>query len=108
MYFLHSIRVGNELGSSHPKVARFSVIIVVVVSIAFSLLVMLAVLILRYPLSKLYTSSTTLIEAVISLMPLLAISIFLNGIQPILSGMESKAWITRTTLFVFIKCYLRC
>ncbi|XP_044386680.1 protein DETOXIFICATION 41-like [Triticum aestivum] len=41
---------------------------------------------LRYPLSTLYTSSTTVIEAVIALMLLLAISIFLNGIQPILSG----------------------
>ncbi|KAK3137024.1 hypothetical protein QOZ80_5BG0446670 [Eleusine coracana subsp. coracana] len=81
-----SIRVGNELGAGHPKVARFSVIVVVMASIAFSVLVTLLVIILRYPLSTLYTSSTTIIDAVISMMPLLAISIFLNGIQPILSG----------------------
>ncbi|XP_062203259.1 protein DETOXIFICATION 41 isoform X1 [Phragmites australis] len=81
-----SIRVGNELGAGHPKVARFSVIMVVMASISFSVLVTFIVVILRYPLSTLYTSSTTIIEAVISLMPLLAISIFLNGIQPILSG----------------------
>jgi MATE family multidrug resistance protein len=55
-------------------------------SITLSVLVTLLVIILRYPLSTLYTSSTTVIEAVISLMPLLAFSIFLNGIQPILSG----------------------
>jgi multidrug resistance protein, MATE family len=67
-----------------------SVIVVVTASIAFSVLVTLLVVILRYPLSTLYTSSTTIIDAVISLMPLLAISIFLNGIQPILSGMEGE------------------
>ncbi|KAJ1266416.1 hypothetical protein BS78_08G149300 [Paspalum vaginatum] len=81
-----SIRVGNELGAGHPKVARFSVIVVTAAAIAFSVLAALAVLILRYPLSTLYTSSATVIEAVISLMPLTAISVFLNGIQPILSG----------------------
>ncbi|KAK3137026.1 hypothetical protein QOZ80_5BG0446690 [Eleusine coracana subsp. coracana] len=78
------IRVGNELGAGHPKVARFSVIVVIMASIAFSVLVTL--LVKRYPLSTLYTSSTIIIDAVISMMPLLAISIFLNGIQPILSG----------------------
>jgi MATE family multidrug resistance protein len=83
---LCSIRVGNELGAGHPKIARFSVIVVVMASITLSVLVTLLVIILRYPLSTLYTSSTTVIEAVISLMPLLAFSIFLNGIQPILSG----------------------
>jgi len=51
-------------------------------SITFSIFVTLLVI----TLSTLYTSSTTVIEAVNSLMPLLAFSIFLNGIQPILSG----------------------
>lgn len=97
MNFLHSIRVGNELGAGHPKVVRFSVIVVVIVSVAFSFLATITVLILRYSLSTLYTSSATVIEAVISLMPLMAISIFLNGIQPILSGMERKARITEAT-----------
>lgn len=90
MNFLCSIRVGNELGAGHPKVARFSVIVVVTASIAFSVLMTLLVIILRYPLSTLYTSSTTIIDEVISMMPLLAISIFLNGIQPILSGVEGE------------------
>jgi hypothetical protein len=87
--FFCSIRVGNELGAGNPKVARLSVIVVVTASIAFSVLVTLLVVVLRYPLSTLYTSSATIIDAVISLMPLLAISIFLNGIQPILSGIYS-------------------
>ena len=101
--FLCSIRVGNELGAGHPKVARFSVIVVTAAAIAFSVLATLAVLILRYPLSTLYTSSATVIEAVISLMPLMAISVFLNGIQPILSGTErGNPWITKPDSY---SCY---
>ena len=84
--FLCSICVGNELGAGHQKVARFSVIVVVMASITFSIFVTLLVI----TLSTLYTSSTTVIEAVNSLMPLLAFSIFLNGIQPILSGTEGE------------------
>lgn len=86
MNLLCSIRVGNELGAGHPNVARFSVFVVITASVAFSILATILVLVLRYPLSTLYTSSTTVIEAVIKLTPLLSISIFLNGIQPILSG----------------------
>ncbi|OAY81413.1 Protein DETOXIFICATION 41 [Ananas comosus] len=81
-----SVRIGNELGAGHPRVARFAVIVVVTTSLIISVIISALVLILRTPLSKLYTNSTQVIEAVANLTPLLAISIFLNGVQPILSG----------------------
>lgn len=86
--FLTSVRIGNELGASHPRVARFAVIVVVTTSIIISTIISALVLILKTPLSKLYTSSTIVIAAVANLTPLLSISILLNGIQPILSGMS--------------------
>lgn len=81
-----SVRVGNELGAGHPRVARFSVVIVVGTSIIISLILCAVVLIFRTQLSELFTSDSKVIEAVSHLTPLLAISVFLNGIQPILSG----------------------
>ncbi|XP_058071530.1 protein DETOXIFICATION 41-like [Magnolia sinica] len=81
-----SIRVGNELGAAHPRVARFSVFVVVGTSVIISLIFSAIVLIFHSPLSKLFTSDSEVIEAVSNLTPLLAISVFLNGIQPILSG----------------------
>ncbi|KAH7673818.1 multidrug resistance protein MATE family protein [Dioscorea alata] len=81
-----SVRVSNELGAAHPRVAKFSVIVVVTLCVILSLFISIIVLLLRVPLSKLYTSSEAVIEAVSNLTPLLSISIFLNGIQPILSG----------------------
>ncbi|CAL4897731.1 unnamed protein product [Urochloa decumbens] len=61
--------------------------------------------VIRYPLSMLYTSSTTVIEAVISLMPLLAFSIFLNGIQPILSGVTIKSGCQAIVAYVNVGAY---
>ncbi|KAJ6337127.1 hypothetical protein OIU76_006908 [Salix suchowensis] len=81
-----SVRIGNELGAGHPKVAKFSVIVVNATSIIISIVFSAIVLGFRVGLSKLFTSDTAVIDAVINLTPLLASSVFLNGIQPILSG----------------------
>lgn len=86
-----SVRVSNELGAGHPRVAKFSVIIVSLTSILISTVLCIVVLIFRIGLSKLFTSDTQVIEAVSNLTPLLAISVWLNGIQPILSGKEALA-----------------
>lgn len=85
-----SVRVSNELGAGHPRVAKFSVLVVNGTSIVISIIFSAIVLIFRVGLSKLFTTDTEVIEAVSSLTPLLAISVFLNGIQPILSGKISK------------------
>ncbi|XP_014502934.1 protein DETOXIFICATION 41-like [Vigna radiata var. radiata] len=81
-----SIRVSNELGASHPRIAKFSVFVVSGTSILVSVIFCSIILIFRVTLSKLFTSDSEVIEAVSHLTPLLAISVFLNGIQPILSG----------------------
>lgn len=81
-----SVRVSNELGAGHPMVAKFSVLVVSGTSILISVVFSAVVLIFKVGLSKLFTSDTEVIEAVSDLTPLLAISVFLNGIQPILSG----------------------
>ncbi|XAR52823.1 hypothetical protein NMG60_11021112 [Bertholletia excelsa] len=81
-----SVRVSNELGAGHPMVAKFSVIVVTSTSILISIFFSAIVLGFKVGLSKLFTSDSEVIEAVSDLTPLLAISVFLNGIQPILSG----------------------
>lgn len=78
--------MSNELGAGHPKVAKFSVLVVNGTSILISIVFSAIVLIFKVALSKLFTSDSEVIEAVSNLTPLLAISVFLNGIQPILSG----------------------
>ncbi|KAF3431679.1 hypothetical protein FNV43_RR26411 [Rhamnella rubrinervis] len=83
-----SVRVSNELGAGHPRVAKFSVLVVNGTSILISIVFSTIILIFRVGLSKLFTSDAEVIDAVsnMNMFPLLAISVFLNGIQPILSG----------------------
>lgn len=78
--------MSNELGAGHPKVAKFSVIVVNGTAIIISTIFSVIVLCFRVELSKLFTSDSEVIEAISNLTPLLAISVFLNGVQPILSG----------------------
>lgn len=84
-----SVRVGNELGAGHPKIAKLSVMVVNGTSIVISIIFSAIVLIFRVGLSKLFTTDYEVIDAVSDLTPLLAISVFLNGIQPILSGQKA-------------------
>lgn len=81
-----SVRVSNELGAAHPMVAKFSVVVVTTTSVIISIIFSAIVLIFKTGLSQLFTSDSEVIAAVSDLTPLLAISVFLNGIQPILSG----------------------
>lgn len=84
--FWLSVRVSNELGAGNPRVAKLSVVVVNITTVLISLLLCVVVLVFRIGLSKAFTSDAEVIAAVSDLFPLLAISIFLNGIQPILSG----------------------
>ncbi|KAJ0112009.1 hypothetical protein Patl1_02474 [Pistacia atlantica] len=81
-----SVRVSNELGAGHPRVAKFSVVVVTTTSVFISILFSAIVLIFRVGLSELFTTDSEVIAAVSNLTPLLATSVFFNGIQPILSG----------------------
>jgi Na+-driven multidrug efflux pump len=88
MFF--SIRVSNELGANHPKAAKFSVIIAVSTSAIIGLIFTIIVLIERKTLPKFFTGSPDLIKETSKLGFLLAATIFLNSIQPVLSGILSS------------------
>jgi multidrug resistance protein, MATE family len=80
------VRVSNELGAAHPRVAKYSVFVVNANSLLISIFLSAMILIFRVGLSDLFTSDSEVIEAVSDLTPLLAVSVLLNGIQSILSG----------------------
>ncbi|KAL9394759.1 hypothetical protein Peur_014044 [Populus x canadensis] len=100
-----SVRVSNELGAGHPKVAKLSVMVVNGTSIVISIIFSAIVLIFRVGLSKLFTTDYEVIEAVSDLTPLLAISVFLNGIQPILSGVAIGSGWQATVAYVNLATY---
>ena len=81
-----SVRVSNELGARNPKSAAFSVAIVTIISFIISVIAALVVLALRDVISYAFTEGEIVAAAVSDLCPLLALSLLLNGIQPVLSG----------------------
>jgi len=84
--FNAAARVGNELGAGNPKAAAFSVLTVTTVSFLIALVESMIVLSVRDVISYAFTTGETVANAVSDLCPLLAITIILNGIQPVLSG----------------------
>lgn len=83
---INSVRVGNELGAGNPKSAAFSVVIVNLVSFIIAVVEAMVVLSLRNVISYAFTSGETVAKAVSELCPFLAVTLILNGIQPVLSG----------------------
>ncbi|XP_012091357.1 protein DETOXIFICATION 40 [Jatropha curcas] len=100
-----SVRVSNELGAGHPKSAAFSVVIVNFSSFVIALIIAILVLVFRNELSYIFTGGTTVADAVAELSPYLALSIILNGIQPVLSGVAVGCGWQAFVAYVNVGCY---
>ncbi|KAK4438773.1 protein DETOXIFICATION 40 [Sesamum alatum] len=100
-----SVRVSNELGAKHPKSAAFSVVISTGTSLILSVIFAFITLVLRHQLSYAFTSGELVSDAVADLTPLLAASIILNGIQPVLSGVAVGCGWQAFVAYVNVGCY---
>ncbi|XP_038705162.1 protein DETOXIFICATION 40-like [Tripterygium wilfordii] len=100
-----SVRVANELGSRHPKSAAFSVIIVNSVSLIISIIIAIIVFALRDVISYAFTEGEEVAAAVSDLCPLLAITIILNSVQPVLSGVAVGCGWQAFVAYVNVGCY---
>nr|GMC89822.1 protein DETOXIFICATION 40-like [Ipomoea batatas] len=100
-----SVRVGNELGAGNPKSAAFSVLVVTVVSFAIAVVEAIVVLCLRHVISYAFTTGDVVAEAVSELSPFLAVTLILNGIQPVLSGVAVGCGWQSFVAYVNVGCY---
>lgn len=100
-----SVRVGNELGAGNPRAASFSVLVVTSLSFAVSAVCAVAVLCLRDQLSYLFTGGEAVARAVSDLCPLLALTLVLNGVQPVLSGVAVGCGWQAFVAYVNVGCY---
>lgn len=100
-----SVRVGNELGAGHPKSASFSVLVVTMFSFVISVVIAIIVMALRHVISYAFTEGEVVAEAVSDLCPLLALTLALNGIQPVLSGVAVGCGWQTFVAYVNVGCY---
>ncbi|XP_066392527.1 protein DETOXIFICATION 27-like [Miscanthus floridulus] len=81
-----SVRVANELGAANGNGARFATIVSTAISFLISVFASFLALIFHNKLAMIFSSSGAVIDAVDKISVLLALTILLNGIQPVLSG----------------------
>ncbi|KAK3194768.1 hypothetical protein Dsin_026078 [Dipteronia sinensis] len=100
-----SIRVSNELGSGHPRAAKYSVIVTVIESLFIGILAGILIMATRNHLSIIFTSSKEMQKAVAHLASLLGITMVLNSIQPVLSGVALGGGWQGTVAYINLFCY---
>ncbi|XP_025703822.2 protein DETOXIFICATION 21 [Arachis hypogaea] len=100
-----SVRVSNELGRGSSKGAKFSIVVTVLTSFTIGFLLFIFFLFFRERLAYIFTSNEDVAAAVGDLSPFLAISILLNSVQPVLSGVAVGAGWQSIVAYVNIGCY---
>ncbi|KAF6981908.1 hypothetical protein CFC21_000356 [Triticum aestivum] len=100
-----SVRVSNELGAGNPKSAAFSVVVGTMVSFTLSLIISVVILLCRDYISYIYADGEEVAAAVSKLTPLLALTVILNGIQPVLSGVAVGCGWQAFVAYVNVGCY---
>ncbi|XP_042513416.1 protein DETOXIFICATION 20-like [Macadamia integrifolia] len=99
------VRVANELGSGDGKAAKFAVIVNLSTSLSLGVLFSVLFLVFGHVLSYAFTSSTEVATAVSSLSTLLALSVLLNSVQPVLTGVAVGAGWQSVVAYVNLGCY---
>ncbi|KMZ68452.1 MATE efflux family protein, expressed [Zostera marina] len=99
------VRVANELGAGDGKAAKFAVKVSVMTSTLIGLFFSGLIMGLHDIYGLIFTSSPEVLEAVDKLTWLLAITIFLNSVQPVLSGVAVGSGWQATVAYVNIGSY---
>lgn len=99
------VRVANELGAGNGKGAKFATIVSVLTSIVIGLFFWIFIMFYHDKLAFIFSSSQLVVEAVNKLSILLAFTILLNSVQPVLSGRYINFLINFSHL-LFLQKYL--
>ncbi|KAL0709309.1 hypothetical protein Bca4012_016287 [Brassica carinata] len=99
------VRVANELGAGNGRGARFAMIISVTESLIIGIIISVLVVFLHDQIGWIFSSSDTIIQAVNDLSILLALTILLNSIQPVLSGVAVGSGWQSFVAYINLGCY---
>ncbi|GMY20004.1 protein DETOXIFICATION 24-like [Fagus crenata] len=99
------VRVSNELGKGNAKAAIFSIKVILGTSISIGVVFWILCLAFGNKISYWFTSDEEVAEAVSSLSTLLAFSLLLNSVQPVLTGVAVGGGFQGIVAIVNICCY---
>ncbi|KAG7614624.1 Protein DETOXIFICATION 34 [Arabidopsis thaliana] len=100
-----SVRVSNELGSGHPRAAKYSVIVTVIESLVIGVVCAIVILITRDDFAVVFTESEEMRKAVADLAYLLGITMILNSLQPVISGVAVGGGWQAPVAYINLFCY---
>uniref|UniRef100_A0A6N2L7S8 Protein DETOXIFICATION n=2 Tax=Salix TaxID=40685 RepID=A0A6N2L7S8_SALVM len=100
-----SVRVSNELGSGHPRAAKYCVIVTCVESLLIGILCALIILATKNQFAVIFTASKEMRKAVAKLAYLLGITMILNSIQPVISGVAVGGGWQALVAYINLFCY---
>ncbi|XP_034906019.1 protein DETOXIFICATION 24-like isoform X2 [Populus alba] len=100
-----SVRVSNELGKGNAKAARFSIKVALVTSVIIGIIFWILCLVFSDEIAHLFTSNEEIAESVSRLHVLLAFSVLLNSIYPVLSGVAIGAGVQGSVAFLNLGSY---
>ncbi|KAJ4960054.1 hypothetical protein NE237_019964 [Protea cynaroides] len=100
-----STRVSNELGAGRPQAARLAVQSVLLIATVDGTVLGLAMILLRDCWGYLFSNEERVARHVASIIPLLAVTIFLDGYQCALTGIIRGSGMQKLAVYINIGAY---
>lgn len=100
-----SVRVSNELGMGRPRAAKYCVYVTVMESLLIGLCCMVGIIIARDHFAVIFTNSEDLQKAVSKLAYFLGVTMVLNSIQPVISGVAVGGGWQALVAYINLACY---
>ncbi|KAL3524868.1 hypothetical protein ACH5RR_013240 [Cinchona calisaya] len=99
------VRIANELGAGNGRKAKFATIVAVSNSIAVGLFFWLIIMFLHNEIALIFSTSKPVLEKVSKLSVLLAFTVLLNSVQPVLSGVAVGSGWQSYVAYINLGCY---
>uniref|UniRef100_A0A803MED9 Uncharacterized protein n=2 Tax=Chenopodium quinoa TaxID=63459 RepID=A0A803MED9_CHEQI len=99
------VRVANELGAGNGKAAKFATKVSVATSTVIGLIFCVIIMALHDRFAIIFSDSVPVLEEVDKLSWLLAVTILLNSVQPVLSGVAIGSGWQVYVAYINIGCY---
>ncbi|KAI4355101.1 hypothetical protein L6164_003906 [Bauhinia variegata] len=100
-----SVRVSNELGSGHPRAAKYAVVVTVIESLIIGILCAVIILATKDDFAVIFTDSKEMQMAVSNLASLLGATMILNSVQPVISGVAVGGGWQALVAYINLFCY---
>ncbi|KAK1373865.1 Protein DETOXIFICATION [Heracleum sosnowskyi] len=100
-----STRVSNELGAGNPRAAKLAVQVVVFMAVVEGILVACALVAVRGIWGYIYTNEEEVVRYIATVLPVLAISNFMDGMQGVLSGATRGCAMQKVGVYVNLGAY---